>query len=120
MQMNNTCRFWGTLRVLVKLVKLVCRIFRSPTNKIVSLTNFVVLNSLLDPFTQNHINSPNLEHHEGLFNGLNNEMPYFVQMSAESKIVALGINLPDAPKPGGVSFLPWIWGSSICMIFLSS
>ena len=27
----------------------------------------------------------------------------FSQMSAESKIAALGITLPDAPKPGGVS-----------------
>ena len=26
-------------------------------------------------------------------------------MSAESKIAALGITLPDAPKPGGVSIL---------------
>ena len=28
-----------------------------------------------------------------------------VKMSAESQITALGISLPDAPKPGGVGFL---------------
>ena len=34
-------------------------------------------------------------------------------MSAESKIAALGITLPDAPKPGGVSIFLFAFGINL-------